>query len=202
MKFDIATGDAAVRCARRAIEAYLSRGEIYECVGLPSEKRGVFVSLYRHPTHELRGCIGFPYPVLPLSEALVKAAISAAIEDPRFNPVNLEELDGLIVEVSILTPPEEIKYRERLELPNLIKVGVDGLIIETPYGSGLLLPQVPIEYGWDAETFLTHLCLKAGLNPTYWIHGKMRILRYTAQIFRERTPKGEVVEVPLSVETC
>ncbi|MEM3032301.1 MAG: TIGR00296 family protein [Nitrososphaerota archaeon] len=195
-------GMVAVGLARKSIEAYLVGKNVINrsaASGPLSEERGVFVSLYTHPSGELRGCIGFPYPVMPLSEALVKAAIAAATQDPRFEPMTIEELDNVVVEVSILSRPEEIKYGNRRELPRLVRVGVDGLIIETPYGSGLLLPQVPVEYGWDAETYLTHLCLKAGLNPTYWLYGRMKLLRYTAQIFREREPGGGVVEVKLGV---
>ncbi len=198
-RYGLEIGRKIVLLARRSIEAYLEKGFLSETLGedLPSEKRGVFVSLYTYPESDLRGCIGYPYPIMPLKEAVVKAAVAAATQDVRFIPVALDEMNSVVVEVSVLTKPQEIKFEKRTDLPKSIKVGVDGLIIETPYGSGLLLPQVPVEYGWDSETYLTHLCLKAGLSPTYWLDGRMRLLRYTAQIFRETQPSGDIVEVSL-----
>ena len=199
MGYTADVGRKIVRLARRSIMDYLEMGRLTypSDEDVPSEKMGVFVSLYTYPESDLRGCIGYPYPIMSLKEAVAKAAVAAATQDPRFNPVEVGEMDRIVVEVSVLTRPEEVKCDKRTDLPRNIRVGVDGLIIETPYGSGLLLPQVPVEYGWDSETYLTHLCLKAGLEPTYWLHGRMRLLRYTAQIFRETSPGGDVVEVSL-----
>ena len=203
-RLSLEQGSRLVRLARRAVESYLGKGE---AAGgredeVMREKRGVFVTIRTYPTEELRGCIGFPLPILPLHEATVKAALSAALNDPRFRPVEKDELDSLTFEVSVLTVPEEVKYEKPTELPKLIKVGEDGLIIETRYGSGLLLPQVPVEEGWDAEDFLTHLCLKAGLPPTYWLEAKPKILRFSAQVFKELRPRGDVVEVELGSAAC
>ncbi len=200
-RLGIDEGRFLVRLARRSIEEYLS-GRVPRPGEPPSpilkEPSGVFVSLYRYPSKELRGCIGFPLPTQPLVEATVKAAIASATEDPRFPPVTLDELKELVVEVSVLTPPEEVRYERPEELLGKITVGRDGLIIEAEGRGGLLLPQVPVEYGWSAEEFLTHLCIKAGLPPTYWVTGKARILRFSAQVFAEKEPGGEVVEEELA----
>ncbi|MBI2006536.1 MAG: TIGR00296 family protein, partial [Nitrosopumilales archaeon] len=108
-----------------------------------SFKSGVFVTL--NDRSGLRGCIGFPLPQKRLCDALVDAAISAATEDPRFSEVKSSELDKITFEVTVLTPPIEIKVSDPLEYPTQIKVGRDGLIVKHGVYSGLLLPQVPVE---------------------------------------------------------
>jgi uncharacterized protein (TIGR00296 family) len=190
-------GTYLVKLARKTIEVYLSGKMPAPPDDAPEKlrrKQGVFVTLYTYPERELRGCIGIPLPEYPLIEATMRAAIASATEDPRFPPVSLEEMSSIIVEVSALTPPEEIKFTDPKELPNMIKIGEDGLIIEAGIYSGLLLPQVPVEYGWSPEEYLMHLCIKAGLAPTYWLTGKMRLYRFSAQVFEEETPRGRVVE--------
>ncbi|MCL7385679.1 MAG: TIGR00296 family protein [Thaumarchaeota archaeon] len=193
-------GIKLVRLARAAIQEYLKSGKIYEVSegsGIPTKETGVFVSLYTYPEGDLRGCIGFPFPVMSLPEAIVKAAIAAATEDPRFPPVELAEMDKIVIEVSVLSVPEKIEFKSPKELPSKIVIGRDGLIIKSSRGSGLLLPQVPVEYGWDPEEFLCHLCLKAGLPATYWLTGKFDIYRFTAEIFAEESPGGNVVRKEL-----
>lgn len=187
-------GVQLVQLARRAVETFLETGNLEKAPAADwlMEKRGVFVSIYTYPDKELRGCIGYPLPTLPLGEATVRAAVASAVEDPRFPPLSPDELPHVVFEVSVLSKPVEIDVSNRKSLPDLVEVGVDGLIIETPLGSGLLLPQVPVEYGWNAEEFLSHLCIKAGLNPTYWLHGKMRLLKFTADVFSEERPGGPV----------
>ena len=104
-------GTFAVKYARAVIENYLA-GKKIVIEGYPEifdEKRGCFCTLHTYPDKELRGCIGIPEPIMPLIEALEEAAISAATKDPRFPPVTLEEMDSIVVEVSILTPPELIR---------------------------------------------------------------------------------------------
>ena len=194
-------GEFLVRLARKSIEEHLS-GRRVEPPTPPSErlaeKRGVFVTLYRYPSKELRGCIGLPYPTHRLVDAVIHAAISSATADPRFPPVRLKEMDEIVIEVSVLTKPEEIKYEDPKKLPEKIVIGRDGLIIEAGGFSGLLLPQVPVEYNWSPEEYLMHLSLKAGLPSTYWLTGRARIYRFTAQIFAEKTPRGEIVEEKLT----
>ncbi|MEM4572917.1 MAG: TIGR00296 family protein [Candidatus Caldarchaeum sp.] len=197
-------GVKLVRFARSAVETYLSTGSLPE---IPTEdwllqKSGVFVSIYTFPLKELRGCIGYPMPILPLGEATVRAAVAAASEDPRFPPVEKNELDKVIFEVSVLSQPEEMPVSNRKELHKEVVVGRDGLIIESPYGSGLLLPQVPVEYGWDAEEFLSNLCIKAGLDSTYWLYGRYKLYRFTAEVFAETNSRGRVVRVDILQKKC
>lgn len=196
-------GEFLVRLARRAIEEYLKEGkEIKPPENTPPElreKMGVFVTLNRHNAPKqlaLRGCIGFPLPVYPLVEATIKAAIYAAVDDPRFPPVREGELDNIVIEVSVLTPPELIEGPPE-ERPKKIKVGRDGLIIEKGIYSGLLLPQVPIEWGWDEEEFLAQTCWKAGLPLDCWLERSTKVYRFTAEIFEEEYPKGPVKRKPL-----
>ncbi|CAB3289407.1 Protein MLAUSG7_v1_1209 [Methanocaldococcus lauensis] len=192
-------GTFAVKFARAVIENYLSGKDVIveNYPDVFNEKRGCFCTLHTYPERELRGCIGIPEPILPLIKALEEAAISAATKDPRFPPVTLEEMDYIIIEVSILTPPELIKVRHPREYLEKIKIGRDGLIIKYGMHSGLLLPQVPVEFGWDVEEYLAHLCLKAGLPPDMWLDENAKIYRFEAQIFEEVEPRGEVVEKKL-----
>jgi len=203
-KLSLEEAEYLVKLARRAIRTYLTEKVEITPPPPPTEKlkkeRGVFVTIYTYPEKELRGCIGFPLPIMPLYQATVKAAIASATEDPRFLPLELEELDRSVIEVSVLTTPEEISYKDPKELPSKIVIGRDGLIIKSGPYSGLLLPQVPVEYNWTPEEYLMHLCLKAGLSSTFWLTGKAKIYRFTAQVFLEKTPNGEVVEEEL--KTC
>jgi len=195
MKLTLEEGRKAVKLARRAIEEYLeSRKMIKERLeGVFSQKRGVFTTLIKHG--ELRGCIGFPYPIKRLDEAIIESAISAAIDDPRFEPVRLSEMNEIIVEVTILTEPERINAKPH-ELPNFVEIGRHGLLIKKGFFSGLLLPQVAVEFGFDAEEFLSQTCMKAGLSPDCWLTGA-EVYRFEGQIFKEVEPRGEIVEVDI-----
>lgn len=192
-------GYLLVKTARRAAEEYVaSRRRIKvdeEFRRKFSVERGVFVTIneLRGKEHELRGCIGLVQPNIPLSEALIEAAISAATADPRFEPVKPEEFNNLIFEVSVLTRPEELKASSPKEYPNLIKIGRDGLIVEYRFLSGLLLPQVPVEEGWDAEQYLSYACMKAGAPPDVWLLPETKIYRFEAEVFAEEEPNGRVV---------
>ncbi len=172
-------GTFLVRLARAAMTTYLNEGIVLqqpEKEWLQS-RRGVFVTLRKKG--ELRGCIGYPEPILPLGEAVIRAAIAAAVEDPRFPPVTPNELPSLTIEVSVLTPLEPVTD------PLSIQVGRDGLLIERGRHRGLLLPDVPLEYGWDRETFLAHTCLKAGMEPDAWRDPETRIFRFQVLKFME-----------------
>ena len=158
---------------------------------------GVFVTINKE--EDLRGCIGYPTPVKKLSEGLVDAAISAATMDPRFPPVTSDELDKITFEVTLLTPPVEIKVREYSEYLSEIKVGRDGLIVENGFSSGLLLPQVPIEYGWNEKEFLEYTCQKAGLNRDAWKEKSTVVSKFKGVIFKEKTPNGEIIRESTNV---
>lgn len=138
-------------------------------------KAGAFVSLHREGM--LRGCIGYIEPVLPLAEAVQEMALSAAFRDPRFTPLSEAELEGLEIEISVLTPFEKITDVSRIE------VGRHGLMIRMTGASGLLLPQVPVQFGWDRETFLAQTCRKAGLDPGAWKEPDAELFVFSAEIF-------------------
>lgn len=140
-----------------------------------AEKRGAFTTL--HLGGRLRGCIGYVAPMLPLVETVAETAAAAAFEDPRFDPVSEEEAPNLKIEISVLTIPKAI-------LPEQIVVGRHGLIIGQHGRRGLLLPQVPLEYGWDREMFLAQTCGKAALPSDAWRHGAT-IEAFTAEVFGE-----------------
>ncbi|AEF96110.1 TIGR00296 family protein [Methanotorris igneus] len=202
MKLTLEEGIFAVKFARNVIESHLSGRDLVVNNYPPkfNEKRGAFVTLHTYPGHDLRGCIGIPEPIMPLIEALKEAAISSAISDPRFPPVTLEEMDNIVVEVSILTAPQLIRVSHPREYLEKIKIGRDGLIIEYGVYRGLLLPQVPVEYNWDVEEYLANLCLKAGLPPDMWLEEGVKIYRFEAQIFEEVEPRGNIVEKITYVE--
>ncbi len=191
-----------VKLAREAIERRLGgegNPDISDASGVLRQPCGVFVTLNRVEggAHRLRGCIGFPYPVKPLAEAVVDSALSAAFDDPRFPGVSRGEVESIVVEVSVLTPPEEVEVDSRLEYPERIEVGRDGLIVCKGRNQGLLLPQVPVEWGWEAEEFLTQCCLKAWLPPDAWLTDGTDIYKFQAIIFAEETPRGPVKRVDL-----
>lgn len=204
-------GKILTRFARRTIEGYILHNQKVALPESPSEAlmdhRGVFVTLKkRHSRNEqkweLRGCIGHLQPEpdshrrsISLLEATRQAALSSALEDPRFPPVQADELDSILVETSVLTVPQEIVTTDRAKLSNQIVVGVDGLIIQgRGWHRGLLLPQVAPEQGWNAEEFLQGCCQKAGLPPSCYLDSTVTILKFQAQVFTESVPHGEISE--------
>ena len=196
--FSIGDGRFLVKLARTAIGEYLSKGhEIDPPADTPKhllEKSGVFVTLNStKPTHQLRGCIGYPFPTDPLVVATIRSAIEAATGDPRFDPIELAEFkERVVAEVSVLTTPEELTAKEPVERAKQIQVGTDGLIVGRGARRGLLLPQVAPEWNWDAEEFLSNCCLKAGLPPDAWLDKDTRVEKFQAIIFEEIEPNGEV----------
>jgi uncharacterized protein (TIGR00296 family) len=147
-------GEFAVKFARKTIEMWVSERKTPVTPKVPKmfkEKSGVFTTLHTYPDHELRGCIGLPYPNKPLIEAIRESAVSVTM-DPRFPKLGEEELEKVIVEVSILTKPEKIKVKSPYEYLEKIKTGKDGLVIRNDAQAGLLLPQVSTEYGWNVKT--------------------------------------------------
>jgi hypothetical protein len=184
-----------VKTARMAVTEFLSNGKRMK---LESEREkkfsfnsGVFVTL--NDADGLRGCIGFPMPDKKLSNGIIDAAIAAATEDPRFSSVKTNELNDIVFEVTVLTPPIEIDVSDPVEYLKKIKVGRDGLIIRHSFSSGLLLPQVPVEYSWNVEEFLQHTCEKAGLARDTWKNESVKIEKFEGIIFKEETPNGVIV---------
>ena len=185
-------GVVLVKTARKAVTEFLSNGNRIKLESDLKEKfsfnSGVFVTL--NNPDGLRGCIGFPMPEKKLSHAIIEGAIAAATEDPRFPSVKTNELNDIVFEVTVLTPPVEIDVSNPMEYLEKIKVGRDGLIIRHSFSSGLLLPQVPVEYGWNVEEFLQHTCEKAGLSRDTWKNESVKIEKFEGIIFKEETPNG------------
>lgn len=193
-------GKILVSIARDAVDSAVRGDEPSVRTSMPgtegqflNAKRGAFVTL-TDGEEKLRGCIGIPYPVKPLGEAVFEAAVGAATRDPRFQRVEPQELDTLTVEVSALTQPEELKVRPA-DLPKHVRIGTDGLIVSGMGTSGLLLPQVATEYEASPETFLSMTCEKAGLFPDSWLRGNLVVRRFQAEVFTEMTPRGAVGEL-------
>jgi len=164
--------------ARQAINAHFEQMK----VAIPADpdfevKRGLFVSL--HLGEDLRGCIGYIKGYKTLSSSIMEMANAAAFRDPRFAPLSRPELDRITIEISVLS---ELIPMAKGEEP---VIGRDGLFIEHPYGSGLLLPQVAVEWNWNPQTFLKEVCRKAGLNNCAYLDAQSRLYRFTAEVFSE-----------------
>ncbi|KAB2837335.1 AmmeMemoRadiSam system protein A [bacterium] len=167
--------------ARGAVERRIREGrELIAPSESPALHRsgGAFVSLHRFT--ELRGCIGRIRSSAPLFRTVQEMAVAAATQDYRFAPVDLGELRELEFEISVLSDPEILGDVSQ------VRVGEHGLIVSAGSRSGLLLPQVATSYGWDAETFLSHTCAKAGLPMEFWKQGRVLIEAFTAEVFSER----------------
>ncbi len=182
-----------IKLARKSIESHFS-GQKFDFEDEKKEfnkKLGVFVTINKFPSHELRGCIGFPYPTKILAEAVVASSKHAAFSDPRFAPLDKKDLDKIVIEISVLTEPKEIKIKGQAILQE-IKIGRDGLIIQFSDYSGLLLPQVAPEQKWNVLEFLRGTCIKAGLPSEIWLNPVCKIFKFQAQIFSEKEPNGKI----------
>ncbi len=155
--------------ARKSLESYiiedkeLGLEDINQVIPESIKKRqGGFVTLKTKDQGRLRGCIGEILPSRSALEVVLERVISAAIHDPRFSPVQKEELSNILIEISLLSPPEKIEHYQE------IQVGIHGVILEKNGRSAVFLPQVAIEQKWNLETMLTQLSLKAGLSANDW----------------------------------
>jgi uncharacterized protein (TIGR00296 family) len=199
-------GELLVRIARQSVEYWFKHRDY---MPLPSnlpekllKKGAAFVTIetfYGPNERELRGCIGFIEPIKPLAETVRDVALEAAFRDPRFPPLREEELERVTFEVSVLSKLEEAPQSPEGRL-KFVEVGRDGLVVERGWARGLLLPQVPVEYGWDVETFLSETCLKAGLWPDCWLDPKTKVYRFRARLWREERPKGPISRRDLKEE--
>jgi len=171
----------ALSAVRKTLESVLSSGKTPQISFKDprfKQECGIFVTLKKGG--DLRGCIGFIQGIRPLGDAIQEMAVSAATRDPRFPPVTLDELKEIDIEISILSPMIPVKNLEEIE------VGRDGLLLRRGGSSGLLLPQVATEWGWDRDTFLGHLCLKAGLPVGSQNAPDADLYRFTAEVFGEK----------------
>ena len=194
-------GEKLVKLARKAVEKYLNESVVINAdnsYGL-TQKAGVFVTLnYLSNNKEyLRGCVGFPLAEKTLHQSVIEAAIAAATQDPRFEPINKKDIENIIFEVSVLSPPEKIEVQNPKDYKNHIKIGRDGLILKCKYGSGLLLPQVPVELNWDIDEYLANICYKAGAPPDAWLMPESQLYKFGAIIYKEFEPNGNVKKVDL-----
>ena len=175
-----------LRFARQTLEEYLSDGQrppIPTGSGALIARRATFVTLRTRADGALRGCVGEVVARRPLVESVMNMAIAAAKEDPRFPPVELEEVPGLHIEISALTPMEPI-------LPNEVQVGRHGLMIRWKGRSGLLLPQVPESQGWNRDDFLRGVCRKAGLPDDAWSAPDAELLGFECEVWEEEHEDG------------
>jgi len=172
--------DYLLEVAKKTVQLWVNEKKKYEPEPLNEKmkkKGAAFVTLKKKS--RLRGCIGHVFPVEPLYLSVRDNAISAASRDPRFPPVGPEELKDITIEVSVLTPPVVVKSLDEIE------VGKHGLIMERDFRRGLLLPQVPGEFGWNKEQFLQHTCMKAALAPDCYKDSKTIIKKFEAIVFGE-----------------
>jgi len=163
--------------ARKNIAYFLGIEKVKPEIEAVGDHCGAFVTLRKEGN--LRGCIGNIVSDKPLSETIHSMSEAAAFRDPRFTPVNKEELDLITIEISVLSPLEKVIN------PMKIRVGKDGLYVKNGYYSGLLLPQVATEQNWNRKTFLDQTFLKAGLTPEYINNENTEIFSFTAEIFSE-----------------
>lgn len=178
MSLDAPSQRGLLHLARWSIASGLGVPDVPRPADLPvfGVRRGAFVTL--RIDSQLRGCIGRIEPDQPLGHLVPEVARSAAFSDPRFAPLSLPEYERVRIEISVLTPPQPVS-------PDAVEVGRDGVIVSARGRRGLLLPQVPGEYGWSREEFLDHACAKASLPPNAWRDGRARVFAFTADVFEE-----------------
>jgi uncharacterized protein len=179
-----------VTLARNTVEVYFKIANPIIPSKKYNEKRGAFVTINTYPENDLRGCVGFPLPHYPLYEAVKKASIEAALHDNRFSPVQKEELDKIVFEVSVLTLPKEIPSK------NLEKIesGRDGIILEYSMRNALFLPQVWEDIP-DKKEFLEALYYKCGISLDKFLDENSKLYKFQVNAFKETKPKGKVIEV-------
>ncbi len=173
-----------ITIARDTLQRYLDKRQVPALSAYPApaalqKECGVFVTLKNKQNGELRGCIGYIDGVKPLREAVRDCTVDAATRDQRFAPLQTGEDQTVQIEISVLTPPEKIATI------NAITIGKHGLIISKGLHRGVLLPQVPVEWGWNRADFLNAICQKAGLPDGAWKEGA-ELYIFTAQVFREQ----------------
>jgi len=191
-------GETLVRLARSSVEYFYREWRLMEPPrSLPSilmRPGAAFVTIEEYVedgANRLRGCIGVVRPVEPLARTVIRVAVEAATNDPRFPPLKPRELDNVVFEVSVLSDLEELPADPSMRAREVV-VGRDGLVVEKGAFRGLLLPQVAVDMGWDEKRFLSETCLKAGLNPDCWFDPSVRVYRYRAAIWREEHPRGPI----------
>lgn len=171
-----------LQLARKTISGKLGIDEGIDTLDFPDEifmkETGAFVTI--HLDGQLRGCIGYIQGIKPMPETVLEVSLSSAFKDPRFIPLSEKEYPYIDIEISIMSPVEHV-----MNIDDIV-IGRDGLIVSKGHNRGLLLPQVPVEQGWDKTEFLTHTCLKAGLEGDSWKKEGVKIEKFSAQVFSEK----------------
>ena len=189
-------GKELVRLARTCVESFVKNRKLVISANDSNKKFGVFVTIYHlnkeNNEKNLRGCIGYVLPSKDIYDSVIDAAINAATQDPRFIAVSEKELEEVIFEVSVLTKPFRIRVEDTNLSLNKILIGRDGLMLESRYGSGLFLPQVPVEQNWNVRQYLTNLCYKAGAPSDAWLLPDSYLYTFRSYIFREKLPNSEI----------
>lgn len=189
-------GKELVRLARTCVESFVNNRKLIISANKSNKESGVFVTIYHlnkeNNEKNLRGCIGYVLPSKNIYDSVIDAAINAATQDPRFIPVSEKELEEVIFEVSVLTKPFLIRVDDTNLSLNKIVLGRDGLMLESRYGSGLFLPQVPVEQNWNVRQYLTNLCYKAGAPSNAWLLSDSNVYTFRSYIFREKLPNSEI----------
>lgn len=189
-------GTQLVKLARTAAVSFIKNKKIINFTNNSNRKAGVFVTIYHlnnmNSEKNLRGCIGYVFPSQNIYDSVIAAAINAATEDPRFIAISEKELDDLIFEVSVLSKPALIQVENTESSLSNIVIGRDGIILESRYGSGLFLPQVPVEQKWNIREYITNLCHKAGAPSDAWLLPDSKLYTFSSLIFREKLPNREI----------
>ena len=171
-----------LRIARKAIKERLE-GRAWNPEKSSTERlarvQGAFVTL--HEEGQLHGCIGYIVGIKPLYLTIAEMARAAAFSDPRFMPLGPQEFAKIDIEITVLSPLRKI------DDPKEVEVGRPGLVVRQGPYQGVLLPQVPVEDGWDRETFLSHTCMKAGLNPDCWKDDSTELFCFSGEVFGEKS---------------
>ncbi|NOZ88971.1 MAG: AmmeMemoRadiSam system protein A [Crenarchaeota archaeon] len=199
-------GAYLVRLARRSVEYFFEHRRLMPVPedAPPRLRRpgAAFVTIttyYSYEHRELRGCIGHVVPVKTLVESVIEVAVEAAFRDPRFPPMTPDELPRVTFEVTVLGPLEPLPETPEGRLSSIV-IGRHGLVARRGMLQGLLLPDVPLEYLWDEETFLAETCVKAGMPPYCWLDRSTEFYRYEGRAWRETKPLGEIEERDLTRE--
>lgn len=189
-------GTHLLKLARTSVTSYIKNKKIINFINDSNIRAGVFVTIYHFnktkSEKNLRGCIGYVFPSQNIYDSVIAAAINAASEDPRFIAISEYELDNLIFEVSVLSKPALIQVENTDLSLSKIVIGRDGLILQSRYGSGLFLPQVPVEQKWNIREYLTNLSYKAGAPSDAWLLPDSKLYTFCSLIFREKLPNRDI----------
>lgn len=196
--YSIETGEELVRIARKAITDFVSNAKFDRAPFAKHSRKflqrhGIYVRVEHWPTRTPRGSMGFVNPSMPLGRSLIEAAIGAA-EDKGFVPISHRELEHIVVEVDLLSKPEEVRGSAAAKLKK-IKTGRDGVMIAYGYHAGAVLPISASENNWKSEEMLRHACVNAGLDPDTWRREDVKVQKFTSQVFRELSPEGPTEEM-------